>query len=228
MNRHLVKLEAPPAGCNEEVPLAKIAHLTPQFIYKKKIQRKKRAFDICFSLIIMTLGSPFFFLIFIITKLSSPGPIFFKQVRLGENCRTFHIYKFRSMYCDAEVAGPQLSRAGDPRITKWGRIIRKTRLDELPQFWNVLKGEMSIVGPRPEREHFARQILELRPDYITVQKLRPGITSLGQVNFGYAENVGQMCERLDHDLLYVKKLSLRTDLIVIAKTVGVMIKGRGK
>src|SRR6202012_3302701 len=152
-------------------------------------------FDILFSALVMICGFPVFLILYLITVYSTKGHAIFKQERMGENEQPFYIYKFRSMHLNAEAAGPQLSSETDPRITKWGRVIRRTRLDELPQFWNVLKGEMSIVGPRPERQHFISQILERNPDYRFLRALKPGITSRGQVHYGYAENVEQMCAR---------------------------------
>lgn len=195
----------------------------------KPVQRLcKRLFDIVFAITVMILGLPVFAIFYLITKFSSPGPAFYKQERIGRDRRSFYIYKFRSMYVDAEKAGPQLSRSGDPRITKWGRLIRRTRIDELPQFWNVLKGDMSIVGPRPERQHYINKIMEHRPDYANLQALRPGITSSGQVYYGYAENVDQMCERMVHDLHYLNNMSLQNDLRVIAETVKVVFQAKGK
>lgn len=188
----------------------------------------KRTFDICFSLAVIILGLPIFVMLMIITKLTSKGPIFYKQQRIGINGQPFDIYKFRSMYVDAEKAGPQLSTDNDPRITKWGKIMRKTRLDELPQFWNVLKGDMSVVGPRPERNHFIQQIVAKAPGYKMLLSIKPGITSIGQVNYGYAENVDQMCQRMLFDLRYLQEVNIQTDLNIILQTVKVMFQGRGK
>jgi len=132
------------------------------------------------------------------------------------------------MFIDAEKSGPQLSFDNDPRITQWGRIIRKTRLDELPQFWNVLKGDMSVVGPRPERQHFIEKILERTPDYKKLLYLKPGLTSMGQVHYGYAENVDQMCDRVPYDMKYLKNMTFNSDMAIIMKTVKVMIQRKGK
>jgi putative colanic acid biosynthesis UDP-glucose lipid carrier transferase len=132
------------------------------------------------------------------------------------------------MYIDSEKLGPQLSSNLDPRITNWGRIMRKTRLDELPQFYNVIRGEMSVVGPRPERQFFIEKILEKAPNYRRLLALKPGLTSIGQVEYGYAENIDQMCNRLDYDLNYLNKVSLLSDIKIIFKTVKVMIKAEGK
>jgi lipopolysaccharide/colanic/teichoic acid biosynthesis glycosyltransferase len=188
----------------------------------------KRIFDLLFSVVVMLLGFPIFVMLFIITKISSPGPAFYKQERLGKKKRTFYIYKFRSMYTDAEKFGPQLSSESDPRITKWGRVIRRTRLDELPQFWNVLKGDMSVVGPRPERHYFIEKIVEKKPEYLRLQHIKPGITSLGQVHYGYAKNVDEMCERMQFDLNYLQDVNFKTDFQIICKTVKVMLACKGK
>lgn len=188
----------------------------------------KRAFDICFSLAVLVLGLPVFLTLMVITKLTSKGPVFYKQQRIGINEKPFNIYKFRSMRVDAEKSGPQLSKDNDPRITKWGQFMRKTRLDELPQFWNVLKGDMSVVGPRPEREHFIQQIVSKAPGYKLLLRIKPGITSIGQVYYGYAENVDQMCQRMLFDLRYLNEGSFQTDLNIILQTVKVMFQAKGK
>lgn len=188
----------------------------------------KRVFDIAFSSVVMLLGLPVFLSVMLITKLSSKGPVFYKQERIGRQGKPFFIYKFRSMVVESELNGPQLTTDDDPRITPWGKIMRKTHLDELPQFWNVLKGEMSIVGPRPERAHFIRQITERAPSYWKLLALKPGITSIGQVDYGYAENVDQMVERMSLDLTYLQDINLFKDLEIIFKTVGTMIGGKGK
>ncbi|HZY39322.1 MAG TPA: sugar transferase [Mucilaginibacter sp.] len=188
----------------------------------------KRSFDIVFSLAVMLFGAPVFLLLYLVTKFSSKGPAFFKQERLGKLGKPFTMYKFRSMYVDAEKFGPRLSSANDPRITKWGRIIRSTRLDELPQFWNVLKGEMTIVGPRPERRHFAKKIIARNPDYKKLSYLKPGLTSIGQVAFGYAESVDEMCTRVRYDLLYLNNVSFEADMRIIFQTVKVMLQKKGK
>ena len=188
----------------------------------------KRTFDIVFSSVVMILGLPVFLLVMLITWASSKGPVFYKQERIGRNGSPFYIYKFRSMIVDSEVNGPQLTSDDDPRVTKWGRIMRKTHLDELPQFWNVLMGQMSVVGPRPERAHFIRQIMVKAPAYWKLLSIKPGITSIGQVDFGYAETVDEMVERMVLDLKYLEAVNLMTDLTIIMKTVGTMINGKGK
>ena len=209
----------------DNIPLLHVLH-HPDIALRFRIL--KRCFDICFSLGVMLLGIPVFMLLAIITRFSSMGPVFYKQERIGKGERPFYIYKFRSMYIDAEKCGPQLSSNYDPRITIWGRFMRKTRLDELPQFWNVLKGDMSIVGPRPERQHFIEQIIEKKPNYKKLQCLKPGLTSIGQVHYGYAENVDQMCSRARYDLLYLQNINLNADIDIILKTVKVMLQGKGK
>lgn len=188
----------------------------------------KRLSDIIVSLIVLTTMFPFFIIIAIIIKLTSKGPILFKQERIGKDGKPFKIIKFRSMYVDAEANGPTLSKEGDKRITKFGRFMRKTRIDEFPQFYNVLVGEMSLVGPRPERQYYIDQIVKIAPHYKHLHKVRPGITSLGQVKFGYAQNVEEMVERLKYDILYIENMSFAMDLRIILYTIITMIQGRGK
>lgn len=188
----------------------------------------KRIVDISLSLLALLILLPLFMVLGVLVKWSSAGPVFFRQERIGKYGRPFHIYKFRSMYCDAEKDGPQLSSSNDPRITPIGRWMRRTRMDEVPQFWNVLKGDMSLVGPRPERQHFIDAIMEVAPHYRHLHKVRPGITSWGQVKFGYAENVDQMVRRLKYDILYIENMSLAVDLKILAYTVLIILKGDGK
>ncbi|HRH37569.1 MAG TPA: sugar transferase [Flavobacteriales bacterium] len=188
----------------------------------------KRVIDVAASSLALLLLSPFLLTLAILVKLSSPGPILFRQERIGKHGKPFRIIKFRSMGCDAEASGPQLSSATDPRITPIGRWMRRMRMDELPQFWNVIKGEMSLVGPRPERQHFIEAITELAPHYRHLHKVRPGITSWGQVKFGYAENVQQMVRRLKYDILYIENMSLAVDLKILAYTVLIIFRGDGK
>ena len=188
----------------------------------------KRGMDFVFSLIAVILLLPFYFFSALAVKLSSPGPIFFLQDRVGKNGRSFKIIKFRTMVVNAEQNGPQLSSEDDPRITRVGKFMRKTRLDEFPQFINVLIGDMSIVGPRPERQFYIDQISKIQPQYNQLTKVRPGITSWGQVKFGYAENVDQMLQRMKFDLLYLKNRSLSLDIKIMFYTFVIVLKAEGK
>ena len=178
--------------------------------------------SICFIIIML----PVFLIIALGIKFSSKGAIFYKQERIGKHGHRFKLYKFRSMHIDAEKHGPDLSRKDDDRVTPFGRLLRKTKLDEIPNFFNVLKGDLSLVGPRPERKFYIDQIVHLAPNYKKLQKIKPGITSLGQVKFGYAENVEQMVQRLRFDLIYLENMSIWTDLKIIFYTIRMMIKGR--
>ncbi len=160
-------------------------------------------------------------------KLSSPGPVFYSHERIGRFGKPFKIIKFRSMYTDAEQNGPELSSKMDNRLTNFGRFMRKYRLDEIPNFLNVLRGEMSLVGPRPERKYFIDQIIRKAPHYVHLHKVKPGITSWGQVKYGYAENVEQMIKRLRYDILYIENMSLYVDVKILLYTILTIFKGRG-
>lgn len=188
----------------------------------------KRIMDIVVSLTALVLLAPVFLVISILVKMSSPGSVFFFQERIGKGGKPFNIIKFRTMYQDAEKEGPKLSSSSDNRITPIGKFLRKTRMDELPQFVNVLKGEMALVGPRPERQYFIDKITEQAPHYAHLHKVRPGITSWGQVKYGYAENVPQMVQRLKYDLLYIENMSLAVDIRILFYTILIVVKGAGK
>ena len=188
----------------------------------------KRLFDIVISILAMVLLSPVYLITAIIVKTTSPGPVFYAQERIGYLGRPFKMHKFRSMYVDAEQAGPALSKDDDPRITPFGRFMRKVRLDEIPQFYNVLRGTMSLVGPRPERQYYIDQIVRRAPEYQLLQRVKPGITSWGQVKYGYASSVDEMVERLRYDLLYLDNMSLTTDLKIMVYTAKIILQGRGK
>lgn len=188
----------------------------------------KRIMDLFISIIAIIILSPVFVILTIFIKSGSKGEIIFKQERIGFKNEPFQIYKFRSMYADSEKNGPQLSSKYDSRITNIGRFMRKTRLDETPQFFNVIKGDMSLVGPRPERQYFINKIIDKAPHYKHLSKVKPGITSWGQVKYGYAENVDEMIARLKFDLLYVENMSLSLDVKILFYTVIIMLKGSGK
>lgn len=188
----------------------------------------KRFFDILCSVLGLVLLSPVFLLCAILVKSGSKGPVFYWQERIGKNEKPFRIYKFRSMRTDAEQNVPRLSHKGDMRITAWGNIMRKYRLDELPQLYNTLKGDMSLVGYRPERDYFIDKIERQAPYYALLFGVRPGISSAGITTFGYAEDVEQMVERLSCDMDYLQRLSLREDVRILGRTVRVVLYGIGK
>jgi exopolysaccharide biosynthesis polyprenyl glycosylphosphotransferase len=205
-------------------PLIQISHdLMPPWE-----ENLKRILDVIVSAFALVLLSPLFLVLAIGVKLSSPGSIFYTHERIGRYGKPFTIYKFRSMYRDAESNGPALSSHNDDRITRFGIFMRKTRLDELPQFYNVLTGDMSLVGPRPERQYFIDQIVKKAPHFNHLQKVKPGITSWGQVKFGYASNVDEMIERLKYDILYIENMSLVVDFKILIYTIKTILTASGK
>jgi polysaccharide biosynthesis protein PslA len=188
----------------------------------------KRTFDILASISLITIFSPLLVLLAIKTYLHSKGGIIYAQERIGFQGHPFIIYKFRSMIAEAEKDGPALSTLSDPRITPWGKFIRKWKLDELPQLWNILKGDMSFVGPRPERKIYVDQLTEINPSYGYLLNRKPGLTSLGMVEFGYASTLTEMTERMQYDLSYIENNSLLFDFQIIGKTLLLILSGKGK
>ena len=188
----------------------------------------KHTFDVFVAAIGLILLSPLYLIIALLVHYDSPGPIIYRQERVGFRGQIFHILKFRSMYIDAEEETPLLSKVGDTRITKIGRFLRKYRLDELPQLWNILRGEMSIVGPRPERPYFVQQIMEKAPYYCLLYKVRPGLTSWGPVKVGYTDTMEKMLQRLMYDITYTENMSLALDIKILLRTIGVLVDGKGQ
>ena len=216
----------PPAVTNRRFyfPLIKVSpQLMP--LWQQKI---KRVMDIVISLLAIIILSPVFLITAICVRLTSKGPVLFRQQRIGMNGKPFQMVKFRTMYLNAEKNGPQLSSKDDPRITGFGKLLRKVRLDEIPQLFTVFTGTMSLVGPRPERGYYIDQIVEKAPHYLVLLKVKPGLTSWGQIKYGYAENISQMVERLRYDMDYIEKMSIMTDLKVLIHTIFVILQASGR
>jgi len=187
----------------------------------------KTVVDYSVSVFSLILLAPVMLILAISIKISEKGPVLYSQKRVGRFGKSFNIYKFRSMRIGTENGVPLILDKEDERITSLGRFMRKYRLDEIPNFINVLKGEMSIVGPRPEQQYFINQIVQKAPQYELLQNLKPGITSWGQVKYGYASNVDQMIERLEDDLYYLKNRSLWFDLKIALCSIYIIFKGEG-
>ncbi len=188
----------------------------------------KRILDIVIAFVALILLSPLLVYTAFRTKFSSHGTIFFLQERIGYKGKTFIIYKFRSMVENAEKQGPMLSSNNDPRITYWGKTMRKWRLDELPQLWNIIKGEMSLVGPRPERKFYIDEIVLQHPEYKYLLKVKPGLTSWGMVKFGYASTLEEMIQRMPYDIMYIENVSIVLDLKIMLQSISIILSGKGK
>ncbi len=230
-----VTISFPPRVYDMLTGAAKIHHLTDSPLVTVTEQPMndvqisfKRAFDVVTSLLLLMLLSPLYLLISLAIKLDSKGKVIYQQERIGLYGRPFNILKFRTMIENAEKSLPQLAKEDDPRITRVGRILRKYRLDELPQFWNILRGDMSIVGPRPERAYYITQIVEKAPYYCLLYKIRPGLTSWGPIRVGYTDTLEKMIQRLNYDIVYMENMSLLLDIKIMFHTLKVIVDGKGQ
>ncbi len=195
---------------------------------RKAYDRAKRLFDIVGATVALVILSPLMLLAAIVIKLTSRGPIIFRQIRLGKNHKPFQIYKFRTMRVDAEkYTGPVWAKENDDRLIPVGWFLRKTHIDEIPQFINVLRGEMSIIGPRPERPEFVAKLKMQIPDYERRLAVKPGITGLAQVWHRYDETIADVKKKVRYDLLYIKRMCFWTDFLIMLRTVRVVLTGEG-
>ena len=195
---------------------------------RRRFQEFKRSFDCVTASVGLLLALPLLAFLGLLIKIVSPGPVFFKQLRVGKGGVPFTLYKLRTMHLNAETeTGAVWAKENDPRLIPFGKGIRKMHLDEVPQLWNVLKGEMSLIGPRPERPEFVSQLREAIPDYEKRLHVKPGITGLAQVWHKYDETVQDVRKKVKYDLLYIKKMCLWVDLRIFAKTFVVVLTGRG-
>jgi polysaccharide biosynthesis protein PslA len=211
--------------CNRSCPSPLI--IVPREVVSPQLLLIKKILDICGALVGGLFAMPIIIVLIFIIKLTSKGPVIYTHERIGIFGKSFRIYKFRSMYQNAEENGPRLSSKNDQRITPIGRFMRRWRLDEIPNLINVFKGEMSLVGPRPERKYYIDQIVSKAPEFARLLQVRPGVTSLGEVKFGYAENVDEMIYRMKFDLLYIENISVIMDISILFRTIHVVLKGKG-
>ncbi len=211
-----------------DTPLSAKRNIDISTVLSKSKLTVKRLTDILVSVVGIIIIAPFVPFIAWQIKRDAKGPFIYRQERIGRNGQPFEILKFRSMYMDAEQDGPALSSSTDKRVTPFGRFLRKWRIDEFPQFFNVLKGDMSIIGPRPERQFYINKLLKEEPSVLELLKVKPGITSLGQVLFGYAENTTEMLQRVKIELFYIRKFSLRLDFRIFLFTIRTLFKAEGK